>query len=324
MSNQPYILIPKVKLTPSYIALFNQCEWQDVSKRRQRSEYFRPPTRSPDGLISDRSASKIKKAISWFLYLAQEKELPSSYHGKTFAFKLSFITLTLSAQQKHSDQDIKAECLNQFLVEARKRWKVHHYLWRAEPQCNGNIHFHILCDKFIPWSELRDTWNRIQNKLGYVDRYRDQMREFHRSGFQVRQDLLKKWSYKNQIRAYRTGSKKDWNSPNSTDIHSVWKIKNLPAYLAKYCTKNQKGRKIEGNLWNLSESLSKINGAVDVVDSFFDDEISRLLESHPSQTHHYDYYSIITIPIHTLQREKCFNLHSLFTTYINQYRDLYS
>lgn len=324
MSDQPYILIPKVKVTPSYIALFNQCEWIDHSRRSQRHEYSCPPTRDHNGEISDRSAAKIKKAISWFLYLAKDKELPSSFHGRTFAFKLSFITLTLSSKQSHNDNLVKKLLLNQFLVEARHKWHVHHYLWRAEPQCNGNIHFHILTDKFIPWSELRDTWNRIQNKLGYVDQYRSQMKEFHKGGFHIRQDLLKKWSYKNQVRAYRTGSKADWNSPNSTDIHSVWKIKNLPAYLAKYCTKNQKGRKIEGNLWNLSESLSKINGAVDVVDNFFDQEISILLKNHPKQVHHHDYYSIITIPVYTLKKEKCFNLHSLFTSYINQYRDLYS
>lgn len=324
MSDCPYILIPSVKVVPGYLVTYNQCFWTNPAKKKARFQGIMPESNDHKGIVSNRSAGKIKKGISWLLYLAKDKELPSSYHGRTFKFKLSFITLTLSSKQTHSDHEIKKTCLNQFLVEARKKWGLHHYIWRAEAQKNGNIHFHILCDKFIPWSELRDAWNRIQNKLGYVDVYRNEKREFHSGGFQVRQDLLKRWDYKNQLRAYRTGSKNDWNSPNSTDIHATHKIKNLPAYLAKYCTKNQEGRPIEGNLWQMSESLSKIEGAKTEIDSFVSDELSRICKNAPGLVFSSEYFTLITVPVHQWRYLGCDNLLSLFQSYVRQYQDSYT
>ncbi|GAG93822.1 unnamed protein product, partial [marine sediment metagenome] len=234
-------VIPKVAIHPQYLVLYN--EFQGGSSYYSNNDLKRKMPVSSDhrGKISKAAAGKIKKGIDWLLVLAQNKKVFNIKKGKEYKFKLAFITLTLSALQRHSDNTIKHKCLNQFLIEAKKKWKVNHYLWRAESQQNGCIHFHVIVDKFIPWSELRDTWNRIQNKLGYVDRYRIEMKKFHAGGLRVRKDLLSKWAYKSQLRAYRTGSKQDWNSPNSTDVHSVVLIHNLPAYLAKYCTKNQEG-----------------------------------------------------------------------------------
>ena len=298
--------------------------WTDPAKKPPRSRAPMPASKSPAGVISKRAAAKIKKGISWMLHLAADKEIVDNFHGKYFKFKLSFITLTLSSQQIHSDNEIKSSLLNQFLVEARKKWNVVNYLWRAEPQINGNIHFHILCDKFIPWSELRDTWNRIQNKLGYVDRYRAEKREFFKGGFKVRQDLLQKWAYKNQLEAYRTGSRNDWNSPNSSDIHSVVKIKNLPAYLAKYCVKNSEGRKIEGSLWNLSESLSRISGASGVIDSFLGEELTKIVNLFPERVHKHDFYTIVYVPVTEWSNIVNGDLYELFQLYVNLKKNEFS
>jgi hypothetical protein len=324
MNESPFTLIPKVTIHPGYIVTHKEVQWHDYSKKKARVNVPMPENNDHQGIISKRSAAKIRKGISWLLYIANEKEVPSSYHGKTFKFKLSFITLTLASQQKHSDHEIKTKLLNQFLIEARKKWHVVNYLWRAEPQKNGNIHFHILCDRFVPWSELRDCWNRIQNKLGYVDRYREERREFHKGGFRVRQELLSKWDYKNQLRAYRTGSKKDWNSPNSTDIHSVVRIKNLPQYLAKYCTKNEGGRKIEGNLWNLSASLSNIKGASEVVDSFMGEELTKICQSFPGEIHKHDYYTIMYVSVNEWSKVVKGDLYDLFLSYVNEYKNKFT
>ncbi|GAH86291.1 unnamed protein product, partial [marine sediment metagenome] len=57
------------------------------------------------------------------------------------------------------------------------------YVWRAEKQENGNIHFHFIVDNFIPWNELRNTWNRIQQNLGYISRFSEAQRLKHINGF---------------------------------------------------------------------------------------------------------------------------------------------
>jgi hypothetical protein len=81
---------------------------------------------------------------------------------------------------------------------------VSRYVWKYEKQGNGNIHYHILTDKFIPYRELRDNWNRIIEKHNYI--YQFKLKHGH-------------------------------TDPNTTDIHSLKKVNNVPQYLSKYMIK---------------------------------------------------------------------------------------
>jgi hypothetical protein len=142
------------------------------------------------------------------------------------------------------------------------------------------------------------------------------MKEFHKEGFQVNQKLLDKWNYQAQLRAYRKGSRNDWNSPNSSDIHSIYKVKNVGAYIAKYCTKNNPGRKITGNLWNMSEPLSKINGAVDTIDNEIAEELYNLQKERSSQVKQEDYFTLFMLKIDSLNKDKYPRLFAIFHNYI--------
>jgi hypothetical protein len=87
----------------------------------------------------------------------------------------TFVTLTLPSQQIHGDNDLKEVLLHPFLdwlkqssEEYYKRggnrgkqkgFDVKGFFWRAEPQKNGNIHFHVLVDRYIPWDRIREKWN---------------------------------------------------------------------------------------------------------------------------------------------------------------------
>jgi hypothetical protein len=77
------------------------------------------------------------------------------------------------------------------------------------------------------------------NKLGYVDRYREEQETWHKDGFRYRPEMFKTWSKKKQYEAYLRGAKSHWNSPNSTDIHSIRKIRNIKDYILKYVTKDE-------------------------------------------------------------------------------------
>jgi hypothetical protein len=248
--------------------------------------------------------------------MANNKVLPDTAHGKSYKFKVAFITLTLPSKQIHSDNYIKETCLNQLLVELRIRYKVRNYLWRAEKQKNGNIHFHILVDKFIPWSELRDRWNRIINKLGYVDNYRTEMKEWHKNGFNVRKDLLKHWDYQKQIKAYQKGKINDWSSPNSTDIHSLHKINNVKDYICKYCTKNETNSEVQGRMWGCNYELSDIKGACEIVDQEIKSELNELISEFKPRVYTSDYFSVIHISVHKLNNTKYQNLYNIFYKYL--------
>ena len=314
-----FVTVPILSVHPNRINLYHEVHWQGLKPRRNPAVTLKGVSKDHCGKISNVARRKINKAIQYLLFLANDKVLPDTAHGKSYAFKLAFITLTLPSEQVHSDQEIKSLCLNQFLIELRKKWKINNYFWRAEKQKNGNLHFHILVDKFVPWHEMRDVWNRIVNKLGYVDRYRTQMRDFHSGGFKVRNELLKKWEYKAQIRAYQKGKANDWCSPNSTDIHSINKIKNIEAYLSKYCTKDEQAKGLTGRLWGCNQELSDIPGGKVVVDNEISKALDSLFEKYSPNYYCGEYFTTYFISMDMLRDVDSLPLFKVLASFLNSH-----
>lgn len=313
---QNFDYIPALAVNPSRINLFSLREGSHYREPDQNRFDIKKVSNFHNDKVSNHAKRKISKAVEYLLFMAREKTLPDTYHGKAFNFRIAFITLTLPSSQIHSDNQIKSECLNQLLIELRQKWHVRNYIWRAEKQVNGNIHFHILVDRFIPWSELRDQWNRITNKLGYVDRYRDQMRAFHNGGFKVREDLLKSWEYKAQVKAYQSGKANDWNSPNSTDIHSIKKVSNILKYIIKYTTKDSQTEGLKGRLWSCNEELSNIKGAQVIADSNIKSEIDLIISKYRPDVYHGDHFTSISIEFGSISPSDFKHLFKHFTNYL--------
>lgn len=261
-----------------------------------------------NGYISRHSAKKISSKINWLLFLSAPKKNWSTSAKRWVKFRVCFVTLTLPSAQVHSDEVIKSKCLNQLLVELRKYHSVKLYLWRAEKQANGNIHFHIVTDHFIEADVLRARWNRIINKLGYVDHYCKSMRESVKCFADYYNKFLNQGSYKTLMRRYNKGVSDGWTNPNTTDIHSVSKIKNLSAYLCKYMSKNienidelseqQKTKLlVSGMLWGLSESLSKIKNIQIPVDSKVFNDINKIFDTIKSYVYKDDFFTYKAIGI---------------------------
>jgi hypothetical protein len=342
-------LIPTLSIYPDRICYFNEPHWNPIrpGKRiaQDQAEIFEDiepvlphapepqfshlitSDRTAHGKVSNIARRKLGKCIDYLLLLSSERKVYSRMTGRQFSMKIAFVTLTLPAAQIHSDIEIKSKCLNQFLIELKKRYKVARYVWRAEKQQNGNIHFHVLIDRFVPWQSLRDCWNRIVNKLGYVDRYREELKKWHASGFKVRKELLKNWDYKSQLKAYRNGVANDWNSPNSTDIHSIRKIINVKAYIAKYLTKNgELDRETgefnnpnlaqTGRIWGCSQDLSKAKGARVIVDSHISDELKKIVDSNNFKSYHADYFSVLYIKFNELHHLGANCIFEAFASYL--------
>jgi len=342
-------LIPTITIFPDRICYYNEPHWNPIrpGKRNDldQTEIFEETVqesstasqstyshliksdRSAHGKVSDIARRKMSKCIDYLLLLSSDRKVCSRITGRHFHMRIAFVTLTLPSQQVHTDNEIKAKCLNQFLIELKKRFKVARYVWRAEKQKNGNIHFHILIDRFVPWQNLRDIWNRIVEKLGYVSRYRDELKKWHEGGFKVRKELLKNWDYKSQLKAYKTGVANDWNSPNSTDIHSIRKIINVKAYIAKYITKNGKVNKEtgefeeenadqDGRIWGASQDLSSARGARLIVDSHVSDELKKIVDDDSYRSYHADYFSVLYINFRELSYIKADNIFNAFASYL--------
>jgi len=297
------IKVPQVSIRSDRVSFYERWEGYNAHyglKKHRSLENLKK--NKPNAELSKAAAQRITDAINWLLYLSREKKAYSKKTGSYFKFKIAFITLTLSSNQIHDDITIKDKLLNTFLLTLKRDYKVRHYVWRAEKQTNGNIHFHITVDKYIPHWELRDKWNRIQNNLSYVDRYHKKFKDItykdyvsvSRSLSDVKESILKK--------RYQYGKSNGWYNPNSTDIHSVKKIKDISAYLTKYLTKKQENGAIQGYQWRLSYTLSKLKHiALDCLGDI-EDEIKTAVDKYKLEINHYEYASIIYIHLWSLRR----------------------
>lgn len=272
---------------------------------------------SHNGRISPVARRKIFNAIDYLVYLAQPKRLPHTSHGKGLLFRLSFITLTLSSSQIHTDNEIMLRVFRPFLMALDRKWKVNNYVWRAERQENGNIHYHLLTDRFIPWLELRNVWNRCQQNLGYVTRYRENQLLWHREGFRFRKELEFVWDRAAQYKAYREGILHDWQNPNSTDVHSLKLVSNVRDYFAKYMTKSSQSSNINGRLWGCSYALTKLSGATVAIYNKIDDDLEKIQKDRSIRVYQTDFYTVIFITILILTRLGCTELLEVWYSYVD-------
>jgi hypothetical protein len=142
------------------------------------------------------------------------------------------------------------------------------------------------------------------------------MLKFFALGFKVRPELLHKWSYKDQLNAYNKGQATSWNSPNSTDIHSVKNIRNLSAYVIKYMCKSVQNQGLQGRLWGCSTNLSNVKGASIDIDSQVSAELEFIKRSSGTKIIDDKYYSVFLVNIFQLARSSIPVIFSVFTSYL--------
>lgn len=198
------------------------------------------------GEVNNKAKSKIIRAVNVLFDISSVKRFLNPKTKKWNRFRLNFITLTLSAAQMQvGDKLIKKECLEWWLSLARRKFGLKSYVWKAERQKNGNLHFHITTNCFIGVQELRDSWNKAQNRIGFIDLFEN------------------KYNHRN---------------PNSTDIKIVRNSKDLGTYIAKYVGKElEKDDRISGKVWDCSLNLKRVKPCNVELIGGFDDEFSKLL-----------------------------------------------
>ena len=192
-----------------------------------------------NGYISRSTVKKIGHMVENLVFGIETFKKENSQKKGVNQIQPTFITLTLSYGQIQNDNYIKRNLLMRFIEKIKKEKGVQNYIWRAEPQVNGNIHFHIIIDRFVPWQYIRKEWNLIQEKHDYIDAF--EQKHGHRN-------------------------------PNSTDIHSLLKVNNIAAYICKYMVKDKPLRKIEGRIWGCSNNFHKIkNPRIEICEHIIND-----------------------------------------------------
>lgn len=351
MNSDRFIKVPSLVIHPDSLILYSKLEYFENTFPNSRLNNLKGKRNNHHKILSIQATRKLEKCIKYLIYLAHEKKVYNSKSKSTFSYKVGFITLTLASQQIHTDKVITEQLLHQFLIEAKQKWKVSRYVWKAEYQRNGNIHYHILVDRYIPFQELRNCWNRIQEKLGYVSRAK----------------------HKNSNYSY-----------NSTDIHSLYNVKDVTSYITKYMSKTNKNRvatakRCESNIcrynyeelaaltnqslfkvqsyddgdsyfykmnlkeqrkhlksvsqgakefltnnvnrfriWGCSQDLSRNKGCADCIENGYYEEIEKLRKDKNVKVYDADYYTVIYFKNQFLSQSSYPNLFNAFQNYLSK------
>jgi hypothetical protein len=307
----------KIHINPNYAVITVQNEVSLDHNTHNRRKNLLNTTQSSHKKLSPNAERKLSKGINYLTYLAYPKKVFNPKFNSYYNFSVNFITLTLPSVQKDLDIEINHKFLNQFLIEAKRKWNVSRYVWKYEKQGNGNIHYHILTDKFIPYRELRDNWNRIIEKHNYV---------------------------------YEFKKKHGKTDPNTTDIHSLKKINNITQYLSKYMVKEAAKKNLQckrkdsplkmtikptiiglrfsvlnylnkiskhPRIWGCSHELSHIEGAQTEDLNIFIDELNKAIKQGKCKRIDKDYCSIFIYDMNFINPYNCPKICELWLKYLN-------
>ena len=176
------------------------------------------------GQMSDCSRRRIERAVDILLQRSPERIIYNPVIDKFHPFTVNFTTLTVASARNITAREGYDKLLRPFLRKMKK-WGWGDYIWKAELQDRGQLHYHVTANVFMRYDKICTEWNKLQRKAGLLEQFAKKHRHYN---------------------------------PNSTDIHAVYRIKNMKSYLTKYLSKAEKGKKkTVGKVWDCSVSLKQ-------------------------------------------------------------------
>lgn len=324
----------RCKLTPNSIILYNSnglsgskkvipLDKNEIGVRVKGNFISSYQSNCANGILSPRAQSRLRKSIKYLFWLSGSFVIYKKKVVLKPKSKICFVTLTLCASQFHSDIYIKSKMLNQFLTELRYTYGHLNYIWRAEKQKNNNIHIHILISEFIPWSQVRIIWNRIQKHHGYISRYQDKFSGCSFSEYCKLRGNYNKSKFHQFSQSYHYGISSNWTDPNSIDVHGMRNVTNIFKYISKYLSKNHSNKdkadydisnsmNVSGRLYFCSTSISQIKPYSDSIDYDMRVELGNIITQCPSSIIVQEWYTIIALPIEDIHNLGAFLLFKLF------------
>lgn len=191
--------------------------------------------KSYSGTVTKHTQKRIRTAVNILLQVSPTKKILNPVSNKLQNFKINFITLTIPVQSKRIDaKEAYTKCLKPFLQWMQKTRGVKHYIWKAELQQakdfhgrlkknKGQLHYHITTNTWIHYQDIQNKWNYLLMKADYMHEFKEKFNHIN---------------------------------PNTTDVHAVYKIKDLESYLVKYVSKQtDNSESVKGKVWDCSKLL---------------------------------------------------------------------
>ena len=239
-------------------------------QRADKKAPLRNPKDKTTGYFTKSAAKRMRKCLTpWVLAVQTSKELNFGNNTGIKAY-LTFATLTLPATQFHSDQELKRALLMPFIQYMIRSKMTELYLWRAEPQKNGNLHFHLFFDRYIDKTLLQETWNTHLDRLGYIDKFSEKHGHRNPPTTDIRKcpDSMHLVSY-----VMKYAGKKPMYLPSFQFVNGIRIKKSTPYHPLNKAFTDSKGkfhpaetsenlcimRPLDGRLWGCSDSLRSLS-----------------------------------------------------------------
>ena len=245
----------KKKLSPEQVAISESAKTESeklfesklrekiTGLRRVKKLYQNEPL---DGRgMSRRTREKLREKILAFYKAANGRANRKGYRANTVEFHLITLTFIGRVTDRHG-----TAILNKFLTQLHEKYGNFSFTWVAEKQGNGNIHFHMVCDRRFKLSYINSLWTVQQIRAG-VRNYEKEYEVISGNGDNLAGEGCDIESL-HHAKQWRTVQKYF----NPVDIEKVKTIDGVSCYLTNYVTKNES--KIYGRAWHCSRSVSRI------------------------------------------------------------------
>jgi hypothetical protein len=169
------IVVPVLQIRSSSIIEYNSYEYSDLRPRARQDEFTKNLLNQTTytGLLTPGAKRRLTKAAELLIQLSKEHYVVNPKTGKYRKFRLAFLTLVVSDINPKRSKEVQKTCLAPFIQWLRRVKGCTMFLWKAELQQRGQIHYHFTINVFIDKDEVRAKWNELQRKAGYLERHHD-------------------------------------------------------------------------------------------------------------------------------------------------------
>lgn len=154
-------------------------------KRKERALTVRKTAYS--GKMTSGSRKRMIKACELLCQISPARWIWNPVNNRLCHHRLSFITLTISSSQNITCRQAYDLVLVHFLQWLRRTIKVAAYVWKAELQQRGQIHFHIITPNFIHYKLINAKWNDLQRQAGLLDEYAKKKGHFRAPSTEIKE-----------------------------------------------------------------------------------------------------------------------------------------
>lgn len=215
----------------------DQSFFEAVKYRKKFNNLFRRVDDTNKKKYIDRETDK---AMSRRTKIKIKEKMLSVFAASKNKFTLCTLTLV------NDCEDTKAvKMLNKFLTATKKQIGAYNYVWVAERQQNGRIHFHMVIDRRLDINYINSLWIIQQYNSGV-------MHQEANSKLMLETGLTFKQLHKQGDKGYKLAHK----FLNPVDIVKVNSIDGVSAYLTNYVIKNE--TKMSCAIWHCNRNVSKL------------------------------------------------------------------